>query len=469
MTTRARIVATIGPASDDDTTIDDLLDAGMHVARVNGAHGTPAGLIATIARLRARAAARAAPLAVLADLGGPKLRVGRLAGGVAQLTAGARFTLTTADVLGDAAHVHVDYPALPAEVERGQTIFLNDGLIRLVVTAVTAVDIETRVEAGGDLTDRKGLAVPGARLSAPALTAADLRVLDALATQPPDFVGLSFVRAAADLAQLREALRARRLTAGVVAKIERAEAVAGLDAIIAAADAVMVARGDLGVECPVAEVPVLQKHIIRAAIARGVPVITATQMLESMVDSPRPTRAEASDVANAVLDGSDAVMLSAETAAGRYPVEAVRTMHALISAAERFAAAEPGSPAAATRGLDAPTATAHGACLAADAVGAAAIVCLTRHGTTARALARWRPRQPILACTPDAATWRRLSLLWGVEAFQLGSVGTDFDATTDALLAALRAAGRLPADARVVLTASLPFGAGGPVNTMRIA
>ena len=466
--TRVRIVATIGPASGDAATVDALLDTGLAVARVNCAHGTPESLAALIALLRDRAAARGAPLAILADLGGPKLRVGRLAGGAAHLIGGEAFTLTTADVVGDATRVHVDYPALPRDVRPGDAIFLNDGLIRLTVTTVDGTDVETRVEVGGELSDRKGLSVPGAALSTPSLTDKDLRDLDLLAAHPVDFVGLSFVRTGGDVDRLRTELAARRLPAAIVAKIEKPQAVEALDAILAAADAVMVARGDLGVECDIAEVPVLQKRIIRAAIAAGVPVITATQMLESMVASPRPTRAEASDVANAVLDGSDAIMLSAETAAGRYPVEAVRVMRAIAAAAERDADQTAPAPPAAGIGADATEAIGRSACLAATAADAAAIVCLTSRGQTARAVARCRPRQPIIAATPDEATWRRLSLLWGVEAWRLAALPPDFDGATTGLLAMLRRAGRVAAGSAVVITAGLPFGRGSATNTLRI-
>ena len=465
MSTRTKIVATIGPASDDDATIDAMLDAGLAVARVNCAHGTPEALATTIGRLRARALARTAPLAILADLGGPKLRVGALAGGSAQLVAGSTFTLTTAAVLGDATRVHVDYPALPADVHAGDVIFLNDGLIRLTVTAVNHSDVETRVDVGGALGDRKGVSVPGAALSTPSLTAKDVADLDVLAAHPVDFVGLSFVRRAADVEALRGALAARALPAAIVAKIEKPQAVQALDEILAAADAVMVARGDLGVECDVAEVPVLQKRIIAAAIAAGRPVITATQMLESMVDSPRPTRAEASDVANAVLDGSDAIMLSAETAAGRHPVGAVRTMASIAETAERFATQRPPPVPPASRGAAA-EAIARSAALAADATDAAAIVCITHSGQTARAVARCRPRQPILAVTPNATTWRRLALVWGVEARLVDGLPDAFDEACTTILAVLR--DRLPAGAPLVITAGLPFGRGGKTNTLRV-
>ncbi len=465
--TRTKIVATIGPASADAATIDALLDAGLAVARLNCAHGTAASLAAMIATLRARAAARGAPLAILADLGGPKLRIGHFAGGSVQLETGDTFTLTTADVLGDATRVHVDYPALPAEVHVGDGIFLNDGLVHLTVTAINGVDIETRVDVGGALSDRKGLSVPETVLGVPSLTARDLADLDVLAAHPVDCVGLSFVRSADDIAQLRAELARRGLPATIVAKIEKAQAVAQLGPILAAADAVMVARGDLGVECPIAEVPVLQKRIIAAAIDAGVPVITATQMLESMVANPRPTRAEASDVANAVLDGSDAVMLSAETATGQYPVATVRVMRAILAEAERFATERRALPGR-QRDVPPPDAIARSACLAAESVGAAAIVCLTQSGATARAVARWRPPQRIVAVTPEERIWRQLALVWGVEPRRLSLQAADFDHACSELVRVLRADGTLPAEGPIVLTLGLPFGQGSWTNTLRI-
>jgi pyruvate kinase len=469
--TRSRIVATIGPASWARETIDALLDAGLNVARVNCAHGTAEQRAEMIARLRERATARGVPLAILADLGGPKLRIGALRGGSAELVAGASCVLTGEPIVGDARRVPVNYPALAAEVKAGDVIYLNDGLIRIHVTGIRGADVETRVEVGGPLSDHKGLSVPGAPLSLPSLTDQDLRDLDGLASTAVDFIGLSFVRSETDLVRLRDELQRRGIDAAIVAKIEKAQAVERLEGVVTAADAVMVARGDLGVECPIAEVPILQKRIIRACAAAAVPVITATQMLESMVANPRPTRAEASDVANAVLDGSDAVMLSAETATGRYPVETVRMMRAIISEAERFADSGD-APFVGARHI-APletTADAIGrsAFMAADSLGAAAIVCLTRSGATARAVARWRPRQPILAATSSLTTCRCLSLVWGVEPHFIDDLGQDFDAACARLLAALRADRRFAIGAPVVITAGLPYTARGRTNTLRV-
>src|SRR5262245_39576403 len=309
----------------------------MDVARLNCAHATGDALQATIALLRERAARSGGALAILADLGGPKLRTGRFAEGRVELQRGEPFILTTEDVVGDRTRVSVSYAGLADEVGPEMAIFLNDGLVRLVVTGVAGREIHTRVEAGGELSDRKGLAVPGAPLRLPALTDDDRRAAAVALGAGVDYLGLSFVRSPADIDLLRSVIAAHGATTPIVAKIEKAQAMDSLEEIAERADAVMVARGDLGVECPIEEVPIFQKRIIDVCRRRGTPVITATQMLESMERSPIPTRAEATDVANAVLDGSDALMLSGETASGRHPIEAVRTMKRIIAEAERHA------------------------------------------------------------------------------------------------------------------------------------
>jgi pyruvate kinase len=306
----------------------------------------------------------------------------------------------------------------------------------------------------------------------PSLTEKDWRDVDFLAGRDVDYLGLSFVRSAADVELLRRGLAERGVHVPIVAKIEKAQAVERLDAVVSAADAVMVARGDLGVECAIEEVPVLQKRIIDACRAAAKPVITATQMLESMIESPRPTRAEATDVANAVLDGTDAVMLSGETAMGKHPVEAVATMRRIIVRTESFAATVARNPRTAALAGESVESIADAvgaaACLAADSLAASAIVSLTQSGATARYLARWLPRQPILGITPQPATWRRLALLRGVEPLLADVFDVDFDAACTRVMQLLREAQRLPAGAKVVLTAGLPFSQRGRTNTIRI-
>ena len=465
---RVKIVATIGPATRSPAAIDALLEAGLDVARVNCAHATGDALRATIALLRERAARAGSPLAILADLAGPKLRVGAVVGGAVELEPGHELTLTTDDVLGDATRVSVNYAGLPGDVAPGMTVFLNDGLLRLRVLEVRGHDVRTRVEAGGTLSDRKGLTLPDAGTSLPSLTDKDWRDLDVVLDAGVDYVGLSFVRAPSDVVELREGIRARGGDALVVAKIEKRQAVERLEEIVRVADAVMVARGDLGVECPIESVPLLQKKIIALCRRVGTPVITATQMLESMVASPLPTRAEATDVANAVLDGTDAVMLSAETAMGRYPTEVVRTMRRIILEAERYAPAPPDPTHLPLDTLAIPDAAARGAALAAEACRADAIVSLTQSGLSARALARWRPRQPLIAVTTSDRICRRLNLVWSVRPLAIGDFGNDFDGAVARIKSLLRERLGLPAGAQVVLTAGLPFGEHASTNTVRI-
>jgi pyruvate kinase len=347
-------------------------------------------------------------------------------------------------------------------------IFLNDGLLALLVTEVRGSDVYTRVEVGGTLSDHKGLSLPDAGTSLPSLTEKDWRDLDCVLEAGVDCVGLSFVRSAADVKLLRDGIAQRGHDALVIAKIEKRQAVEQLEDIVRVADAVMVARGDLGVECPIETVPVLQKRIIETCRRLGTPVITATQMLESMVSSPIPTRAEASDVANAVLDGSDAVMLSAETAIGRFPTETLRTMRRIIAASEEYGAARHGEVELPADALSVSDAAARGAVLAADACQAAAIVCLTQSGASARSLARWRPRQPLVAVTIQHAVCRRLNLTWAVHPLYIDDFGSDFDEAAARIKALLRAQLGLADGARVVLTAGLPFPAHARTNTVRV-
>ncbi len=467
-TRRTRIVATIGPTSDSPERIDALLAAGVDVARVNCAHGTPKSRCAVIETLRARAAAKKQPLAILADLAGPKLRIGSFAAGPVELEEGALFTLTTTAVSGDVTRVSVEYPDLPGDVDVGTAIHLNDGLVRLEVVAVSPREVRTRVVVGGPLDDRKGVSVPGGGARMPALTAQDRSDLEALRDMEVDYVGLSFVRSEDDIRLLRRSLDDLEMGAGIVAKIEKAQAVDRIEEIAAEADAVMVARGDLGVECPIEDVPFLQKRILAVCRRAGKPAITATQMLESMVHAPVPTRAEANDVANAVLDGTDAVMLSAETANGWHPVVAVQTMARIVLRADGFAASQAPPGIAPSMPLDTADAASRSACLAAESVQARAIVALTTGGATARRIARWRPSQPIFAVTGDEAARRMLSLVWGVTVVRVDDLGDDFEDACRRVAPQLRDAFGLAAGDRVVFTAGLPFGGGSSTNTVRI-
>ena len=415
-----RIVCTLGPASDSPEVLDRLIAAGLDCARLNFSHGSHEGHARLAANVRAAAARAGRPVALLADLSGPKMRIGTFPGGPITLVPGAPFTLTPRAVAGDVSIVSMTYAPLSRDVHVGEAILLDDGKLRLRVVSIgeggegrepggLSNDVHCVVEIGGVLSDRKGINVPGAALSARALSEKDKDDLAfAVGEIGVELVALSFVRRASDI---REAQALSRGTP-VIAKIEKPQAIDALDEILDAADGAMVARGDLGVELGPEKVPLLQKRIIREVNRRGKLVITATQMLDSMVSSPRPTRAEASDVANAVLDGTDAVMLSNETASGQYPVEAVQMMAAIIDEVER------GAPAPEAPGLTGDWGFENGAARAAAllsrTVGLAAIVVYTRDGRTARLLSEYRPTCPILALAPTAQVAQRLAIEWGV-------------------------------------------------------
>jgi pyruvate kinase len=411
---RVKIVCTLGPATNTFERIKALVDAGMDCARLNFSHGEHAAHAEVAAAVRAAAAQAGRPIAILADLSGPKMRIGRFAGGPIELIPGKPFVLTAREVPGDANIVSVTYKPLPRDVVPGDAILLDDGLLRLRVERVDGEDVHTVVEIGGGLSNNKGLNMPGAALSAPALTDKDRRdAAFAVNDLKVDFLALSFVRSPEDVRE------AQALAQGVpvIAKIEKPEAVENLAAILDVADGAMVARGDLGVELGSEKVPVVQKRIIREVNLRGKVVITATQMLDSMMRNPRPTRAEAADVANAVLDGSDAVMLSGETASGAYPIEAVKMMAAIIRDVEEARAADESvsifDPTR-TDSWDFANAAARSAALLSFTLPLKAIVTLTRDGRTASLLSDYRPRAPIVAITPQVAAAQRLALSWGV-------------------------------------------------------
>ncbi len=412
---RVKIVCTLGPAVLNAEMIAKLVDAGMDCARLNFSHGTHEGH-AEAARLVREASARAGrPIALLADLCGPKMRIGRFPGGPITLEVGQRFTLTTRDVPGDASIVSQTYEPLPSDVTAGTIILLDDGLLRLRVVSTTTTDVVTEVEVGGELSDRKGLNVPGARLSTPALTPKDREdLLFAVETLRVDYLALSFVRRPEDVEEAKAIARGTP----IIAKIEKPEAVENLEAILDACDGgAMVARGDLGVEVGSEFVPLIQKRIIREVNARGKLVITATQMLDSMIRNPRPTRAEAADVANAILDGTDAIMLSGETASGKYPIEAVQMMDAIARDVERelFRSTKRANELAYVHeawGFTNAAATA--AARLSYLLSLKAIVTFTRDGRTARVLAENRPRAPVIAIASRVEVASRLALEWGV-------------------------------------------------------
>jgi len=427
---RTKIVATLGPASDAPERISALMEAGVDVFRLNFSHGSHAEHANRVARIRRAARRVGANVCILQDLQGPKIRTGRLKGGSAvMLKAGRRLTITTRSLMGDADCVSTTYKALPRDVRRGDRILLDDGLLELTVVGKTQEAVHCEVAVGGPLGEHKGINLPGVLVSAPAMTAKDRRDLSFGLELGVDAIALSFVRRAADVRAARRAIRRAGCDTPIVAKIEQPEAIDDLPAILDASDGLMVARGDLGVEMAPEQVPVLQKRIIREANRWGKPVIVATQMLDSMIRNPRPTRAEASDVANAIFDGTDAVMLSGETAVGAYPVEAVRMMSRIAEEAETVyrpvrPSPDDGQP------LSVPAAMADAAVRAAEEIGAAAIVVFTLSGATARLVAQRRPACRIHAFCPAPAHCRRLALVWGVEAHAAAMADS-----TDALVA----------------------------------
>ncbi len=461
---RTKIVATIGPASSGEDVLERLIAAGMDGARLNFSHGTHDDHGQSAARVRAAQAAAGRPIALIADLQGPKLRIGDLAESVV-VRAGEQVV-----VAGEEAARDGDLPVAPAVLgsvlEPGHDVLIADGRVRLRVTKVEAGRALCEVVTGGSVEEHKGVNVPGVQLPVPSLTDKDLSDLEFALGLGVDYVAQSFVRSRADVAALRARLETAGSQAWVIAKIELKEAVAALDDILDEADAVMIARGDLGVETGVAEVPLLQKRIILAALDRGKPAITATQMLETMVERPEPTRAEASDVANAILDGTSAVMLSAETAVGAYPVEAVETMDRIARAVEPSLDYRHQLPTAA----EAPTvgrAMSNAACDLAEALGATAILVPTFTGRTASAVARLRPRRPIAALTHVGISLQHMAIEWGVTPLEIPE-SADVDDLWRHSIEAARDAGIVEAGDRVVLTAGTAVNIPGSTNVIKV-
>jgi len=411
---RTKIVATVGPASDSPAMIRQLIDAGVNVFRLNFSHGSHETHAKAITSIREAATEKSEPVAVLQDLQGLKIRTGELAGHEAvELVPGRRIRITTERVEGNENLISTTYDGLAADVRPGDTLLFDDGRMKLSVLQVSEREFTAEVLVGGMLGEHKGIHIPNTPLSMPCLTKKDVADIRFGVAAGVDYVSLSFVRCADDIEQVR---RAAGGETPVIAKIERLEAITNLEEIVTVADGVMVARGDLGVETSSAEIPLLQKRILAVAGRYGKPDITATEMLETMITNPRPTRAEATDIANAVFDGTDAVMLSGETAIGRYPIESVRTLSEIAVAAEAHLD-QYGRTSVRTPGAEASTVTeaaAHAACLAAREIGARAIAVFTLSGRTARLVAARRPRIPVLAFAPDDKVYRRLALVWGV-------------------------------------------------------
>ena len=462
---RTKIVATVGPSSSTPEVLARLFSAGADVFRLNFSHGSHEDHAARIAMIRELEQKFDRPIGILADVQGPKLRVGRFAGGRVQLQTGQAFQLDLNATPGDVRRVNLPHPEIISAASIGTSLLLDDGKLRLRVVRRLEDRLETEIVVGGPLSDRKGVNVPDMVLPIPALTVKDRADMAFALDHGVDYIGLSFVQRVEDVAEAR-ALAAGR--AWIMSKLEKPQALDDLEAIIRLSDAVMVARGDLGVELPPEEVPLAQKRIVRAARQMGRPVVVATQMLESMISAPAPTRAEASDVATAVFDGADAVMLSAETAAGQYPYEAVNMMDRIIDRVERDegwrAIVEAARPAPERSTADAIAAAAR---QVTHTIGAAAICAFTESGSTALRTARERPEAPILAVTPSAETARRLAVVWGVHAV----VAPEAHSMTDAVAKAERMSleeGFAKRGDELTVTAGVPFGVPGTTNALRV-
>jgi pyruvate kinase len=441
----------------------------MNVVRLNMSHGKFEEHAIAIRNIRDQARKSRGPVAILLDLPGPKIRVAEIEDGPVYLERGHEFTLTSREVPGSSREVTLPNEEVRKAVQEGDSIFLDDGTIQLTVLCTTDTDIKARVLVGGNLSSHKGVAVPGVRLDISAITPRDIEALRFGVENGVDWIAASFVRSAAEVQQLRNELANLNSTIPIIAKIEKHEAVANIDEIIAAADAVMVARGDLGVDLDIWEVPTIQKDIIRRCNRVGKPVITATQMLESMTQNPRPTRAEVTDVANAILDGTDCVMLSGETAVGKFPVETVRMMNEIACNAEStlehsgiFRARMDEERHTVTDAISA------AAVVVAQRLDASAILAATSSGSTARMISRYRPKTPIIGVTTRPETYRRLSLSWGVIPI-LAPMQETIEDTLDTSFNAARDAGLVQPGDTVVLTGGLPVGEPGHTNLIRVA
>ncbi|MFF4532228.1 pyruvate kinase [Streptomyces sp. NPDC001407] len=465
---RAKIVCTLGPATDSYEQIKSLVEAGMDVARFNLSHGTYVDHEARYHRVRKAAEETGRSIGILADLQGPKIRLGRFREGPVLLERGDEFTITVEDIQGDRHHCGTTYDGLAADVTKGERILVDDGRVTLEVTSVDGPRVRTIVIEGGMVSDHKGLNLPGVAVSVPALSEKDVEDLRWAIRTGADVIALSFVRSADDIVNVHRVMddEGRRLP--VIAKIEKPQAVENLPGIVDAFDGIMVARGDLGVEMPLETVPIVQKRAIKLARRNAKPVIVATQMLDSMIDASRPTRAEASDVANAVIDGTDAVMLSGETSVGKYPVETVKTMGRIVAAAEEDVLAK-GLPPLSERGKPRTQggSVARAAAEMGDFLGAKYLVAFTQSGDTARRLSRYRSPIPLLAFTPEPATRSQLNLTWGVETF-LGPMVQTTDEMVDQVDEHLLKIGRCQKGDMVIITAGSPPGVAGTTNLVRV-
>ena len=465
---KTKIICTLGPSTDKEGVLRDLIANGMNVARFNFSHGSHEEHLGRLEKLKALREELGKPVAALLDTKGPEIRLKDFKNGVENLVAGQTFTLTTRDVEGTKEICSITYKDLPQDVAPGGTIMLDDGLIKLQIQTVNDTDIVCTVLNNGKIKNKKGVNVPGVHLSMPYMSQRDKDDIIFGIEQGFDFIAASFVRTAQDVYEIRNLLNEYDSNIRIIAKIENREGVNNIDSILAAADAVMVARGDLGVEIDFTELPGIQKTIIDRSFSFGKPIVTATQMLDSMMVNPRPTRAEISDVANAIYDGTSAIMLSGETAAGAYPVEALKTMSAIAERTEqeghylRGRLMEPN-----TGKISVSDATAHAACLTAKDVNAAAIVTVSESGTTARLLSKYRPQQPIIACVMKEQVQRQLSLSWGITSLMM-PLAHSTDELIEMSTALAKENGFLHNGELAVVTAGVPVGISGTTNMIKI-
>jgi pyruvate kinase len=465
---RTKIVCTIGPATSSTTMIEGLIRAGMNVARLNLAHGTPGEHARYVQTIRNMSKRLHTNVAILVDLPGPKYRTGRLKGGQVLLKKGAELVFTTQQIEGDATRVSVNLPNLPKDVKPGDTILIADGEMQAKALGIEGGKVISRVTVGGILTEERGLVVPGMRMSGPFLSDNLRKDLTFALSQQPDYLALSFVTEAEDVVSVRKLMIEDSAEVPIIAKIERGEAVRNLDSIVASADGIMVARGDLGVDIPLEKVPLVQKEIIRKCNQAGKPVITATEMLESMVKSMRPTRAEASDVTNAIFDGTDATMLSEETSIGKNPLEAVVIMDKIAREAEKKL---PYEMALSEKKIWFEQRTeeliSYNACVTAHSLDARAIVAFTKSGSTAGRVSKYRPRMAIVAITPEEVICRRLVLYWGVQPVRIATPSSvsGLFATASGIAKELGLA--KPGDL-VVITGGIPLGVGSTTNLLKV-
>lgn len=465
---KTKIICTLGPSTDKEGVLRDLIANGMNVARFNFSHGSHEEHLGRFEKLKALREELGKPVAALLDTKGPEIRLKDFKNGVENLVAGQTFTLTTRDVEGTNEICSITYKDLPMDVEPNGTIMLDDGLIKLQIQTVNDTDIVCTVLNNGKIKNKKGVNVPGVHLSMPYMSQRDKDDIIFGIEQGYDFIAASFVRTAQDVYDIRNLLNQYDSNIRIIAKIENREGVNNIDSILAAADAVMVARGDLGVEIDFTELPGIQKTIIDRSFSFGKPIVTATQMLDSMIVNPRPTRAEISDVANAIYDGTSAIMLSGETAAGAYPVEALKTMSAIAERTEQEGFHLRGRTMDFNPGkISVSDATAHAACLTARDVNAAAIVTVSESGTTARLLSKYRPQQPIIACVMREQVQRQLSLSWGITPLMM-SLAHSTDELIEMSTALAKENGYLHNGELAVVTAGVPVGVSGTTNMIKI-